>query len=119
MEQIESEGHNVRIISAVSEELFNRQSQEYKDHVLPASAKYNMMVVSTGTKRMWPVAGVGPLTEEYSLVSDHDDMWLSGGSEGEVLKEAGLDPDTIFQAVAKFAREHSNRMKRQSELLAG
>jgi len=119
IEQIESEGHNVRIISAVSEDLFNRQSQEYKDHVLPASAKYNMMIVSTGTKRMWPVTGVGPLTEEYSLVSDHDDLWLSGGSEGEVLKEAGLDPDTIFQSVAKFAREHSNRMKRQSELLAG
>jgi len=118
MEQIESEGHNVRIISAVSEELFNRQSQEYKDHVLPASAKYNMMIISTGTKRMWPVTGVGPLTEEYSLVSDHDDMWLTGGSEGEVLKEARLDPDTIFQSVAKFASEHSNRMKRQSELLA-
>ena len=117
MEQIASEGHNVRIISAVSEDLFNRQSQEYKDHVLPDSAKYNMMIVSTGTKRMWPVTGVGPLTEEYSLVSDHDDLWLSGGSEGEVLKEAGLDPDTIFQSVSKFARDHSNRMKRQSELL--
>jgi len=119
MEQIASEGHNVRIISAVSEDLFNRQSQEYKDHVLPDSAKYNMMIVSTGTKRMWPVTGVGPLTEEYSLVSDHDDLWLSGGSEGEVLKEAGLDPDTIFQSVSKFARDHSNRMKRQSELLGG
>ena len=119
MDAIKEAGHNVRIIAAVSEELFNRQPKQYRDEVLPESAKYNMMIVSTGTKRMWPVTGVGPLTEEYSLVSDHDDVWLSGGSEGEVLKEARLDPSSIFDAVAKFATEHSERMKRQSELLLG
>ena len=119
MDAIKEAGHNVRIIAAVSEELFNRQSKQYRDEVLPESAKYNMMIVSTGTKRMWPVTGVGPLTEEYSLVSDHDDVWLSGGSEGEVLKEARLDPNSIFDAVAKFATEHPERMKRQSELLSG
>ena len=119
MDAIKEAGHNVRIIAAVSEELFNRQPKQYRDEVLPESAKYNMMIVSTGTKRMWPVTGVGPLTEEYSLVSDHDDVWLSGGSEGEVLKEARLDPSSIFDAVAKFATEHSERMKRQSELLSG
>ena len=119
MDAIKEAGHNVRIIAAVSEELFNRQPKQYRDEVLPESAKYNMMIVSTGTKRMWPVTGVGPLTEEYSLVSDHDDVWLSGGSEGEVLKEAGLDPNSIFDAVAKFATEHPERMKRQPELLSG
>ena len=119
MDAIKEAGHNVRIIAAVSEELFNRQPKQYRDEVLPESAKYNMMIVSTGTKRMWPVSGVGPLTEEYSLVSDHDDVWLSGGSEGEVLKEARLDPNSIFDAVAKFATEHPERMKRQSELLSG
>jgi transketolase len=119
MDAIKEAGHNVRIIAAVSEELFNRQPKQYRDEVLPESAKYNMMIVSTGTKRMWPVTGVGPLTEEYSLVSDHDDVWLSGGSEGEVLKEARLDPNSIFDAVAKFATEHPERMKRQSELLSG
>ena len=119
MDAIKEAGHNVRIIAAVSEELFNRQPKQYRDEVLPESAKYNMMIVSTGTKRMWPVTGVGPLTEEYSLVSDHDDVWLSGGSEGEVLKEARLDPTSIFDAVAKFATEHPERMKRQSELLSG
>jgi len=119
IDAIKEAGHNVRIIAAVSEELFNRQPKQYRDEVLPESAKYNMMIVSTGTKRMWPVTGVGPLTEEYSLVSDHDDVWLSGGSEGEVLKEARLDPNSIFDAVAKFATEHPERMKRQSELLSG
>ena len=99
MDDIEEAGHNVRIIAAVSEELFNRQPKQYRDQVLPESAKYNMMIVSTGTKRMWPVSGVGPLTEEYSLVSDHDDVWLSGGSEGEVLKEARLDPSSILSLI--------------------
>ncbi len=34
------------------------------------------MVVTTGTQRMWPVRDVGPLTSEYSLVSDWHDRCL-------------------------------------------
>ena len=77
-----------------------------------------MMVISTGTKRMWPVTGVGPLTEEYSLVSDWDDQWLSGGNETEVIREAKLDIESILTAVRKFALDHDSRMIRQSEMIS-
>ena len=63
----------------ISEELFDRQSLEYRNSVLPPGAIYDLMVVSTGTKRFWPLKNLGPLTEEYSLVSDKDDVWLTGG----------------------------------------
>ncbi|HIC49163.1 MAG TPA: hypothetical protein EYP00_04645 [Dehalococcoidia bacterium] len=66
---------------------------------------------------MWPVANTGPLTDEYSLVSDWHDEWLTGGSEEEVIKEAHLDPESIFNAVKRFAEDYENRMSRQAEYL--
>ena len=76
------------------------------------------MIISTGTKRMWPVSNVGPLTEKYSLISDWDNQWLSGGSESEVIKEAHLDKDTIYNSVKKFALEHEDRINTQSSYLS-
>ena len=31
------------------------------------------------TKRIPPIPNLGPITEEYSLYSDFDDRWRSGG----------------------------------------
>ena len=117
--RLEKEGINVRVIAAISEELFDRQSEEYQVSVIPPGARYDMMVVSTGTKRVWPLRNVGPLTGEYSLVSDWDDQWLTGGSESDVIAEAHLDPESIFQGVKRFALEHGARISRQADQLAG
>ena len=68
---------------------------------------------------MWPVRNVGPLTEEYSLVSDWNDEWLTGGSESEVLRYAKLDPESIFNAIKKFADERNQRLSRQARFLEG
>jgi hypothetical protein len=46
------------------------------------------MVVSTGTRRVWPLRDLGPLTDAYSLTSDWDNQWLTGGLEPEVIAEA-------------------------------
>ena len=45
------------VIAAISEELFDRQPAAYKESVLPPEAYYDAMVVSTGTRRVWPVRG--------------------------------------------------------------
>ena len=117
LDKIKSENINVKIISAISEELFNRQSDDYKQSVLPFAAYYDMMIISTGTKRMWPISNVGPQTEEYSLISDWDNQWLSGGSESEVLEEAHLDKKTIYESIKRFASDHEKRMQTQTEYL--
>ena len=81
---------NVRIVSVISTELFGFQSEDYQRHVLPDAARYDCMVISTMTKRVPPVANLGPLTEEYSLYADFDDRWRSGGNESDVITEAHL-----------------------------
>ena len=112
MDKIEQNGINVKIISAISEELFNHQTDEYIEKVLSNKDKNNCMVITTGTKRVWPVSGLGQLTEEYSLTSDFDDQWLTGGTEDDVIKEAKLDESSILEAVSKFANDYDDRMKR-------
>jgi transketolase len=85
--------------------------------VLPPEALYDLMVVSTGTRRMWPIRDVGPLTDAYSMTSDWDNQWLSGGLEPEVIAEAHLDPDSIFRGIERFARERRERLARQRGML--
>ncbi|MFN2114937.1 MAG: transketolase-like TK C-terminal-containing protein, partial [Anaerolineae bacterium] len=115
--RLEAEGVNVRIGAVISTELFELQPDDYRARVLPDSARYDSMVVSTMTKRVPPIANLGPLTEEYSLYADHDDRWRTGGTEPDVIAEAGLDPDTIYEGVLRFARERDERLARQRSAL--
>ena len=115
--KLEEAGVNVKVISAISEELFDRQPEAYRNSVLPPEAFYDLMVVSTGTRRVWPVRGVGPLTDAYSLTSDWDNQWLTGGLEPEVIAEAHLDPASVFAGVQRFAAHRVERLARQREML--
>jgi transketolase len=115
--KLEAAGVNVKVIAAISEELFDRQAQAYRDSVLPREARYDLMVVSTGTRRMWPLRNLGPLTDDYSLTSDFDNSWRSGGLESDVITEAHLDPDSIFAGVERFANERERRIKEQRKMI--
>ena len=116
--RLDADGVNVKVVAAISEELFARQSDEYRASVLPSEAIYDMMVVSTGTRRMWPVQNAGPLTDEYSMVSDWDNQWLTGGTEADVIAEAHLDSDSIYNGIKRFALDHDSRISRQSAMVA-
>jgi hypothetical protein len=58
------------------------------------------------------------LTDAYSLTSDWDNQWLTGGLEADVIAEAHLDPDSIFAAIQRFARDRDQRLTQQSKSLA-
>ncbi|MGD0929903.1 MAG: hypothetical protein ABR902_04555 [Candidatus Korobacteraceae bacterium] len=115
--KLEAAGVNVKVIAAISEDLFDRQPQAYRDSVLPPGARYDLMVVSTGTRRMWPLRDLGPLTDEYSLTSDFDNSWRSGGLELEVIAEAHLDPDTILAGMERFANDRERRISDQRKMI--
>ena len=116
--RLEAQGINVKIIAAVSEELFDRQPTSYRQSVLPPEAKYDLMVVSTGTRRVWPIRDVGPLTDEYSLTADWDNQWLTGGTESDVIAEAHLDAGSIYAGINHFAEMRENRLNQQRGFLA-
>jgi transketolase len=85
--------------------------------VLPPEAYYDLMVVSTGTRRVWPIRDLGPLTDQYSMTSDWDNQWLTSGLEPDVIAEAHLDPESIFAGIQRFAHEREDRLTLQRERL--
>jgi transketolase len=115
--RLEEAGINVKVISAISEELFDRQPEAYRRSVLPPEAYYDLMVVSTGTRRVWPIRDLGPLTDQYSMTSDWDNQWLTSGLEPDVIAEAHLDPESIFAGIQRFAHEREDRLALQRERL--
>jgi transketolase len=117
--RLEQAGINVKVISAISEELFDRQPEAYRMSVLPPEAHYDLMIVSTGTRRVWPIRDVGPLTDAYSLTSDWNNQWLTGGLEAEVIAEAHLDAESIFGGIQRFANNREQRLQRQRQMLSG
>ena len=115
--KLEAAGVNVKVIAAISEDLFDRQPQAYRDSVLPPEGRYDLMVVSTGTRRVWPLRNLGPLTDEYSLTSDFDNHWRTGGLEADVIAEAHLDPDSILAGVQRFANDRERRIGDQRKMI--
>lgn len=117
LDRLDADGLNVRVASVISPELFGDQRKAYRERVYPDQARYDSMVVSTMTKRVPPLPDLGPLTEEYSLYADQEDRWLSGGTEADVIAEAGLDADSIHRAIRRFAEEREERLARQRRAL--
>jgi len=117
--KLEEAGINVKVISAISEELFDKQPESYRNSVLPPEAVYDLMFVMSGTRRMWPLRNVGPLTDDYSMTSDWNNQWLTGGLEPDVIAEAHLDQKSIQDAISRFAKDRSKRLEKTKGLLAG
>ena len=115
--RLDQDGINVRVAAVISTELFKQQPDAYRRHVFPDATRYDCMVVSTMTKRVPPIPNLGPLTEEYSLYADFDDRWRSGGTESDVIAEAQLDEESIYEGIARFARERADRLDRQRKAL--
>jgi transketolase len=115
--RLEQAGVNVKVIAAISEELFDRQPEAYRNAVLPPESRQDLMFVSSGTRRMWPLRNVGPLADVYSLTADWDNQWLTGGTEADVVAEAHLDQESIFAGVRRFAQDRPARLARQRALL--
>src|SRR5262245_17173595 len=115
--KLEQAGINVKVVAAISEELFDRQPAAYRQSVLPPEAVPDIMFVMSGTRRTWPLRNVGSLTDEYSLTADWDNQWLTGGLEADVIAEAHLDPESIFAGVQRFAQDRQKRIERQRAAL--
>jgi transketolase len=115
--RLERAGINVKVIAAISEELFDHQPEAYRHSVLPPGARQDLMFVSGGTRRMWPLRNAGSQADEYSLTADWDNQWLTGGLEQDVIAEAHLDRDSIFAGVRRFAEDRAKRLDHQRSVL--
>ena len=115
---LDAQGINVKIVAALSPQLFARQPAVYRESVASASDRLAMVITNGAFKLMREWAD-GPLAREYSLSSDWDDRWRTGGSVAEVIEEAHLDEAHILAALERFAASRQERLRRLRQLVDG
>ena len=108
---------NVKIICAASAELFALQPGEYRSAVLGAGDRMNSMVVTTAGRATMHSWLFNKIAEEYSVCPDWDNRWRTGGTLDQVLEEARLSPDWIYEGIEKFAADRELRMRQLREAL--
>ena len=111
LEQLGSE-HNVKIVSAVSWELFRRQDQAYKDSIISETEWSDSMIVTNTGLRIMHNWISNRIVSEYSVSPDWDNNWRTGGTLDEIIDEAHLSPRWVLEAIRKFASERNSRLER-------
>src|ERR1019366_5254445 len=104
-------------VVAISPQLFPRQPLAYQRSVAGPAAGLDAMVITNGAFKLMRDWADGPPAREYSLSSDWDDRWRTGGSVDEVIEEANLDEAHILAALERFAGERTERLGRLRKLL--
>ena len=116
LEEIGSD-HNVKIVSAVSWELFRRQSQSYRDSIMTDEEWSDSMIVTNTGLRIMHKWISNRMVSEYSVSPDWDNNWRTGGSVDEIIDESHLSPRWVLNAIRKFASERTKRLQRLSSQL--
>jgi transketolase len=116
--ELDRSGLNVKVVAAISPQLFARQDAAYRNATVSDADRIDAMVITNGAYKLMRDWADDPIVHEYSLSSDWDDRWRTGGSIEEVMEEAHLDGAHIFEAIERFARERPERLRRLRERLA-
>jgi len=110
-------GLNVRIVAAISPQLFHAQPADYQDLILPQADRIDLMGITNRSRRSMGVWFAHDLSFEYTLSPDWDDRWRTGGTVDEVLEEAHLTPEWILKGIERFVRERPERLARVRRML--
>ncbi|OUX31306.1 MAG: hypothetical protein CBE24_05425 [bacterium TMED264] len=107
---LKKKGPNIKIIAAVSMELFKAQNQEYQESIIsPSEWNDCMIITNTSLKNMrnWIK---NRFVEKYSLSPDFDNRWRTGGSVDQITVESGLDSLSILNGIKCFSNEREERL---------
>lgn len=115
--ELDSAGLNVKVVAAISPQLFARQPRSYRDEVCSAADRIDAMVITNGAFKLMRDWAEGDLVREYSLSADWDNRWRTGGSVAEVIEEAHLDPDHILAAIERFVAERPRRLAAAADVV--
>jgi transketolase len=110
--ELDRRGLNVRIVAAVSPQLFNMQDPAYRDRIRSEADRWDGMAITNRGFKLMRDWVDGPLAAEYSLSSDWDDRWRTGGTVDEVMDEAHLGQEHILAAIERYVRDRSERHRR-------
>ena len=108
--KLKLEGPNIKVVAAISWELFKQQSKGYRESVISELEWMDSMIISNGAIRLMHKWIANRIVEDYSMSPDFDNQWRTGGSVDEIIAESKLDPLSIWHGIIKFASERKLRL---------
>ena len=114
---LDARGLNVKIVAAISPQLFRMQPAEYRESVIAPADLLDAMAITNRTVKLMRDWVSGPLAAEYSMGADWDDRWRTGGSVDEVMDEAHLSKEHILGGIERFVRDRPRRLERLHDLV--
>ena len=108
--ELDKAGLNVKIVAAISPQLLALQSQAYKDTVFSTADRWDAMMITNRCLRVSTDWIAHPVVAEYSMGSDWDNRWRTGGSLDEIIAEAHLDKDSILKGIERFVKDREKRL---------
>jgi len=103
---------NVKIVSAISWELFDMQTAEYKSSVVGDQEWADSMVITNTGLSVMKNWISNRIVSEYSLSPDWDNRWRTGGTLEQIIDEAHLSPRWVIEAISKFSEDRIDRLER-------
>ena len=110
---------NVRIVACISPQLFRLQDAAYRDRICSEADRLDGMAITNRAYKLMHDWVIGPIGETYSLSSDWDNRWRTGGTVEEVIDEAHLGPQHVIDGITRYANERAQRHARLRKLGAG
>jgi len=113
--ELEKAGLNVKIVAAVSPQLFRLQPASYQASLISLADRMDGMAITNRAFRQMREWVDSPIADEYSLSADWDDRWRTGGTIDEVIEEAHLTTAHVLAAIERFVRDREDRIRRLRE----
>jgi transketolase len=108
--ELDKAGLNVKVVAAISPQLLALQDKAWQDRVASTADRWDSMVVSNRSRRVTRDWIAHSIVADYSLTSDWDDRWRTGGSVDEVIDEAHLSQKHILEGIERFVRDRESRL---------
>lgn len=108
--KLDEAGLNVRIVAVISPQLFALQDEAYREKIASTGERWDAMCITNRSLRSMREWIANPVVAEYSLASDWDNRWRTGGSVDEVMDEAHLGPGHIFEGIRRFVADREVRL---------
>jgi transketolase len=102
--------------TSISPQLFRMQDEAYRHATVSDADRWDGMAITNRAYKLMSDWVDGPIAADYSLSSDWDNRWRTGGSVEEVIEEAHLDPIHILDGIERFVRERDERIARMREI---
>lgn len=107
-----SSKYNVKIVSAISWELFDMQTSEYKSSIIGKQEWADSMVITNTGLNVMKNWISNRVVADYSLSPDWDNRWRTGGTLEQIIDEAHLSPRWVLKAIDKFSNDRTKRLER-------